>query len=107
MRERCPSCGYRFVREEGFFLGAYVINFAVAEIALGLVLIAMVALIATGHQAKVWFWIAIAVPVQVVVPAFFYPFSRTVWAAFDLMMHPLEPFEEADAINARAAESAD
>ncbi|HUQ39118.1 MAG TPA: DUF983 domain-containing protein, partial [Acidimicrobiales bacterium] len=31
MKDRCPGCGYRFEREEGFFLGAYVINLAIAQ----------------------------------------------------------------------------
>ena len=30
MKERCPTCGVRFEREPGFFVGAYFINFAVA-----------------------------------------------------------------------------
>ena len=32
MAERCPSCGYRFEREEGFFLGAYVMNLVIARV---------------------------------------------------------------------------
>ena len=35
MVDRCPRCGHQFDREEGFWLGAYVINFAVTEGALG------------------------------------------------------------------------
>ena len=31
MKERCPGCGYLFEREEGFFLGAYVINLGIAQ----------------------------------------------------------------------------
>src|SRR5205085_1266842 len=31
MVERCPGCGYRFQREEGFQLGGYLINFGVTE----------------------------------------------------------------------------
>ena len=31
LRERCPSCGVRFEREEGYFLGAYALNLIVAE----------------------------------------------------------------------------
>ncbi len=31
MHERCPTCGMRFAREEGFFTGAYLINFAITE----------------------------------------------------------------------------
>jgi len=103
MRERCPRCGYRFVREEGFWLGGYVINFAVAEIALGVVLLALLIVVSTGHTARAGFWITLGIATQVVVPAAFFPFSRTVWAAFDLIMHPLEPSEEAEAIAARAA----
>lgn len=101
MKERCPRCGYRFIREEGFWLGAYVINIAVSEIALGMVIVAMIGFLATNHRVNPWFWIAIGGAVQLVVPTFFYPFSRTVWAAFDLIMHPLEPYEEAEAITSR------
>lgn len=102
MRDRCPRCGYRFVREEGFWLGGYVINFAVAELALGVVLIALLVVLITGRTPRTWVWIVAGVSTQFVVPALFFPFSRTVWAAFDLIMHPLEAFEEADAIAARA-----
>lgn len=30
MNERCPSCGFEFVRENGYFLGAMVISYFVA-----------------------------------------------------------------------------
>ena len=29
MADRCPGCGYQFAREEGFFLGAYVMTLAI------------------------------------------------------------------------------
>ncbi|HWJ99035.1 MAG TPA: hypothetical protein VNQ33_12805, partial [Acidimicrobiales bacterium] len=31
MKERCPTCGYLFEREPGFFVGAYFINFGIVE----------------------------------------------------------------------------
>src|SRR5687768_5217459 len=31
MKDRCPTCGYLFEREPGFFVGAYLINFAITE----------------------------------------------------------------------------
>jgi uncharacterized protein (DUF983 family) len=31
MATRCPGCGYHFEREEGFFLGAYVMNLVVTQ----------------------------------------------------------------------------
>jgi uncharacterized protein (DUF983 family) len=103
MRERCPRCGYRFERQEGFFLGAFVINFAVAELSLAVVLVALIVVLSMGRHVSVWSWVAVAAAIQIAVPLLFYPFSRTVWAAIDLMMRPIEPAEEADAITSRAA----
>ena len=31
MADRCPGCGYQFARQEGFFLGAYVVNLVIAQ----------------------------------------------------------------------------
>jgi uncharacterized protein (DUF983 family) len=42
LRERCPSCGYRFAREEGFWTGVFLVNFAVTE---GLMFIVLMAYI--------------------------------------------------------------
>ncbi len=40
LRERCPRCGVRFEREEGYFLGAYALNLIVAEfLGLGLAIV--------------------------------------------------------------------
>jgi hypothetical protein len=91
----CPRCGLRFEREEGFFLGAIVVN-------AGVVLVAMAAAIGLGvaltmpNPDPVKLSI-LTVAVAIGVPIFFYPFSRTVWSAFDLWMHPLEPEEIASA----------
>jgi uncharacterized protein (DUF983 family) len=87
MAERCPRCDYLFAREDGFFLGAFVINFAVTEGALGIVLGVMIALEAGGGVA-IGLIVAAAIAVTLVVPIVFYPFSKTVWTAIDLFMHP-------------------
>jgi uncharacterized protein (DUF983 family) len=85
--DRCHRCDYLFAREDGFFLGAFVINFAVTEISLGVVLAVLIALEA-GGGAPLGAIIAAAVVVTIVVPLVFYPFSKTIWAAIDLTMHP-------------------
>jgi uncharacterized protein (DUF983 family) len=87
MVDRCPRCDYLFAREDGFFLGAFVINFVVTEGSLGIVLAVLIALEA-GGGAPVGAIVAAAVAVTVVVPLVFYPFSKTVWTAIDLFMHP-------------------
>jgi uncharacterized protein (DUF983 family) len=100
MRERCPGCGHRFERrsEDGFFLGALVINFVVAESVLGVVAAVYIAALAGGGRTSIWPYLGTAAGLAVVMPVITYPFSKTFWAAIDLIMHPLEPSEEAEAI---------
>jgi len=97
MKERCPGCRYRFEREEGFFLGAYVINLAIAQ---GLViLLAIVPLIirmASDPDAGILPFVAGGLIGAVVAPLFFYPWSKTIWTAFDLMLRPPTATEPTD-----------
>ncbi len=92
MVERCPRCHYRFEREEGFFLGAFVVNLAVTEgLLLVVSIIPLIALNAAGRAPDPAPFAAVAVAAAVTAPLVFYPFSRTIWAAVDLMMHPSPP----------------
>ena len=107
MVERCPRCGVRFEREEGFFLGAYVINYGIgsAVVALSLVVFA-VALSADADASPIPYLIA-GVAGAVAIPLLFYPFSRTVWSAIDLFMRPLESQEIDEAAQQAPVGSAD
>jgi uncharacterized protein (DUF983 family) len=100
MREYCPRCGHRFERkaEEGFFLGAFVINFVIVEIVLGVIAAVYIAALAGGGQVSVWPYVGTAAAAAVLVPMIGYPFSKTVWAAIDLVLHPPEVSEEAEAV---------
>jgi uncharacterized protein (DUF983 family) len=102
MKDRCPGCGYRFDRGTGFWLGAYTLNLVVAELALGVVIIVLIAQLATGGSVAWWPYVLAGVLTQIAVPAFFYPFSKTIWAAFDLLVMPLDAVDEAEAIVAAA-----
>ena len=106
MKDRCPTCGMRFEREEGFFVGAYLINFAVAIVLLFLLCMGFVAAKAADPDADATAFLVVGVVIGLVVPVAFYPFARTVWSAIDLGMTPLEPEEEAEAEAARSATSA-
>ena len=92
--KRCPRCGYLFDREEGFFLGAFVINFGVTELLLGVVLAVMIGLEASSGGAPLGIIIAAAAVVTVTVPIVFYPFSKTIWAAIDMVMHRDQVFAD-------------
>lgn len=80
-----------FEREEGFFLGAFVVNFGVMLISLALFIAVAVAVTLPDPDS-----VKLAgggVLVGIIVPIFFYPMSRTFWSAIDLIMKPLEPQE--------------
>ena len=95
MFERCPGCGIRFEREEGFFLGVYFINIFITQ----LVVIAFIAVAfaLTLPDSPTPAILAGALLLAVLVPVVIYPWCRTGWAAVHLAMQPLEPEEEADA----------
>jgi uncharacterized protein (DUF983 family) len=100
--ERCPRCGYRFVREEGSFTGVYLVNYAVTAVILVTLIMGAVLFIAIGDvQLPIIPVLAAGFAISIAVPILFYPFAVTTWAAIDLLLRPLEPSEEAEAaINA-------
>jgi hypothetical protein len=91
MRDACPGCGMALERGEksDFWIGAYVFNLVAGEvIAIGVPII----------------WIAVTWPnppwtaaevvglvLAVALPFVFFPFSRTLWLAWDLSFRPFEP----------------
>jgi mannose/fructose/N-acetylgalactosamine-specific phosphotransferase system component IIC len=88
MADRCPRCGYLFAREDGFFLGAFVINFGVTTVGLAVIMGVLIAVLAGGGAQRAIVAVAVAAALEVVVlPILFYPFSKTVWTAIDLAMH--------------------
>jgi hypothetical protein len=96
MRERCPGCDHCFEREEGFFLGAYVINFIVTGVVLSLaVFVPAIALFVSRPGRSPLPLIVAGLAAAVVVPVVFYPFSKTIWSAIDLAMRPLDDKERA------------
>ncbi len=87
--ERCPTCTLRFEREQGGFLGAMTINFLVSIV----VWVAMfvVVLFFTVPDVPVAPLMIASVVVLVVVPLWFYPRSKTIWAAIEFLVARSEP----------------
>jgi uncharacterized protein (DUF983 family) len=80
LRDQCPRCGYEFAREGGYFLGAYAVNLIVAECLT--VAILTILLIWTTYS-----WVTlefIFIPMAIIFPLLFFPFSRSFWMAFDI-----------------------
>ena len=77
----CPKCDLHFERESGYFAGALAINIIVAGGIFAVVFVALLA--ATIPTVPVAELLAVLVPIVVLVPIIFYPFSKTVWMAVD------------------------
>ncbi len=84
MRERCPRCRLVFERIEGQWLGSLGLN-TIVTFAL-LFLLVVVGVFATAPDVPVLPLVIAAVAVGALFPMLFFPWSRTVWLAIDLLM---------------------
>jgi uncharacterized protein (DUF983 family) len=82
MRERCDACGLRYEREQGYFVGAIYVNYAVTVVvAVGLVLGLDTAVgLTLAHQ------LVLGVALCVLVPLVFFRYSRSLWLSLDYLV---------------------
>lgn len=93
MLERCPTCSLRFERVEGHWIGAIGINTTVVLAAMLGVLMA-VTLISFPDPPDRTLLVA-ELGIGIIGPLVFFPGSRMLWTALDLLMRPLR-FGEVD-----------
>ena len=91
----CPRCDLHFERESGYWTGAMAVNITVAG---GIFAVAFIAMLAfTIPDVPVAALLAVFVPIMIVLPIAFYPFSKTIWMAFDrAVLQQLDPRERLD-----------
>ena len=89
LRGLCPRCSLRFEQEEGGFLGAMTLNYAVG-FAVWIVIFAAV-LAATVPHPPVPELVAMSVVVLVGVPLWFYPRSKSTWASVEWLANRTDP----------------
>jgi uncharacterized protein (DUF983 family) len=84
--ETCPGCAHHFEREEGYWLGAVLLNTAAA---IGVFAVLFVVLMVLTWPDVPWTTVLIVtVAVNLVFPVAFYPWARTLWVALDLAVRP-------------------
>ena len=90
MRDRCPVCRLRLERgEQGYIVGAYMFNIIAAELLFAAFAAAVVA--ATWPSPP---WTALqwgGAALMIAAPLVCYPFSKTLFLAFDLVFRPPQP----------------
>lgn len=86
MVDRCPGCGLVYEREEGYWLGAVLINTAVT---IGLFAVTMIVWgMATWPDPPWTAMTATGIVINLAVPLLFYPLSKTLWVAIEISAHP-------------------
>jgi uncharacterized protein (DUF983 family) len=87
--ERCPNCDLRFEREQGGFLGAMTINFLVSVVLW--VAMFVVVLVFTVPNVPVDPLLIASIVILVALPLWFYPRSKTLWAAMEFLVARSDP----------------
>ena len=90
MRERCPRCGLGFERgEQGYVVGAYMFNIIAAELLFAAIAAGVVA---ATWPSPPWIWLQWGgAALMIAAPIVCYPFSKTLFLAFDLVFRPAQP----------------
>ena len=99
LRHHCPRCGFLFEREEGYWVGAMIVNIAVTEGAFAAVFLG--GMLVTWPDVP-WTPLLIAgLVLNGLLPILFYPLSKTIWLGIDLFFNPPTIAEEAEAATQR------
>ncbi len=87
----CPGCGYRYAREEGYWVGGLIIAIAIA---MGLFFVMVVGgMLATWPDVP-WTGLLIAtLAAMALAPILLYRQSKTLWVWLDLKIHPYQGSE--------------
>jgi uncharacterized protein (DUF983 family) len=86
MHEQCAVCHLRFEREQGYFLGAMYVNYALT-----------VGIVLSGYFALAW-WTALPLAyhlvlwgsVSVFCPLVLFRYARGVWLSVDYIFNPAD-----------------
>jgi uncharacterized protein (DUF983 family) len=93
MYDRCPVCGWRFEREEGYWTGAIALNLVVTELLIAVVTVPLVIWLAVSGLS-VWPLVIIGVPMCVILPLLFFRHAKSFWMSLDFMIHPVDAEEQ-------------
>ena len=85
IRHHCPACRALFKREEGFFVGAIMLNVVTTEAAV--LAAAGIALLAFPGRDRLLLWLVFAV--ALLFPVAFYHHSWSLWLAADHLIERL------------------
>jgi uncharacterized protein (DUF983 family) len=87
IRERCPVCGLKTERgDEGYQVGSYMFNIIAAELLFAALFLGAIVLTWPSPPWNVLEYGGIGL--MILAPFAFFPFSKTLFLAFDLIFRP-------------------
>lgn len=86
-RERCPTCGLRLDRgETDFWIGAWMLNLVGVETVFTILLVIGIVILWPDVPWGTVTWAGVIG--MIALPLLLFPFSRTLWLAIDMTLHP-------------------
>jgi uncharacterized protein (DUF983 family) len=97
MHEHCAACDLRYEREQGYFVGAIYINYAVTvAVAAGSVLVLDWTIGLTLTEE-----LAIGIALGALVPLVFFRYARSLWLSLDYLLTVADERREQARLRAR------
>jgi len=91
IQQRCPTCDLKFERVEGHWIGSLGLN---TTVVFGVMLLVLLGGSLAFYPNPPYGAMLIAeIAIAVLGPLLFFPSSRMMWTAMDLLMRPLRPGE--------------
>lgn len=85
LKPHCPTCGYRFEREEGYWVGAMIVVTGLLYVVFAALMLGVIAL---TYPDVPWSpLLAVSLAVMLVLPLLAYPLAKLLWIAVDLLVH--------------------
>ena len=85
LKHHCPACDALFMREEGFFVGAILINVVTTEIFILIIYLILLVLLGINYQLV----LTILFISALLFPVAFYHHSWSIWLGFDHVVETL------------------
>lgn len=85
IKDHCPVCEALFMREEGFFVGAILVNVVTTEMVIMITYLICLVLLGIGYQLV----LTILFISALVFPLAFYHHSWSIWLGFDHIIETL------------------
>ncbi len=93
----CPGCATTFSREDGYWLSALILNFAVTEAVLAVVVVGGLALAAPEFSTRSLLVVTtVGVVLSLATCIAFYPYSKLLWLLLDDWVNPRTDIVELD-----------